>query len=92
MRTTALKDRPVEAARGRLLDVVRLIHAALPESDLSARQRLEIRRDLLFLVDESRREIFRPAVAEVLCTAVLAEVARSHPAVATKALRVLGVA
>jgi len=92
MNNPALNDQPVEAARGRLLDVVRLIHAALPESDLSARQRLEIRRDLLFLVDESRREVFRPAVAEVLCTAVLAEVSRDHPAVTRTALRVLGVA
>lgn len=91
MNNPPLSDQPVEEARGRLLEVVRLIHEALPESDLPARQRVGIRRDLLFLVAESRRDVFRPFVAEVLCAAVLAELAEGRlPEQTRKAVLALG--
>jgi len=89
MKAPSLTDRPVEEARGRLVDVVRLIHVALPDSDLPARQLVEIRRDLVFLVAESRREVFRSLVAEVLCTAVLGEVFHDHPELVAKAVTAL---
>ena len=64
-----------EQARAALLDFVRLVQARLPASDLPAREVLDIRRDLVFLVAEARRRTFRPRVVELMCEAVLRELA-----------------
>ncbi len=66
-----------DQARLELLEFIHLVHVALPESNLPARQLLEVRRDLVFLVAESRRRVFRPWVVDVICKAVLAEVSPS---------------
>jgi hypothetical protein len=85
-----LRDRPVDEARLRLLEVMHLIVVALPKCDLPARQMVDVRRDLVFLVAESRRNAFRPVVADALCTAVLAEVSHGLPARTRKAVLALG--
>jgi hypothetical protein len=72
-------DASEETARLELLEFVRLVHATLRGSELSARERLEVRRDLMFLVAESRRSIFRPGVVRVICDAVLTEVSAGQP-------------
>ena len=76
-------DHPDEAsdqvARAELLQVVLIVHHYLPQSDLSVRERVDVRRDLGFLVSESRRPAFRRTVALELCAAVLAEVAPALP-------------
>jgi hypothetical protein len=85
-----LSDQPVDEARVRLLEVVHLIVAALPKCDLPARQMVDVRRDLVFLVAESRRSVFRPVVADALCTAVVAEVSHGLPARTRRAVLALG--
>lgn len=57
--------------RRRLSEDIMIIHGLLPDTDLSARQQLEVRRDLVFLLGESHRSPFRPEVVQVLWAAVL---------------------
>ena len=88
--TPKLSDQPVDEARVRLLEVAHLIVVALPMCDLPARQMVDVRRDLVFLVAESKRNAFRPAVADAICTAVLAEVSQGLPVRTRKAVLALG--
>jgi hypothetical protein len=56
-----------------------------------ARVRLvDVRRDLVFLVAESRRRVFRPVVADAVCTALLTEVSQGLPARTRKAVLAVG--
>jgi hypothetical protein len=57
---------------------------------LPARQLVAVRRDLVLLVAESRRRVFRPVVADAICTAVLAEVSQGLPARTRNAVLALG--
>jgi hypothetical protein len=77
MSQSSMGDGRADAARLELLEFIHLVHVTLPQSDLPARQLLEVRRDLVFLVAESRRRVFRPRVVDVICKAVLAEVSPS---------------
>jgi hypothetical protein len=83
-------DQSVDEARARLLEVVHVIVTALPKCDLPARQMVDVRRDLVFLVAESRRNVFRPVIADAVCTAVLTEVSQGLPARTRKAVLALG--
>jgi hypothetical protein len=67
------------SARGEVLQIVRVVHHYLPESDLSVRESVDVRRDLTFLVFESHRHVFRRPVAVAVCAAVLADVAEALP-------------
>ena len=67
------------AARAELLQVVLIVHHYVPQSGLSVRDRVDVRRDLGFLVSESRRPVFRRSVALAVCAAVLADVAAALP-------------
>jgi hypothetical protein len=65
------------AAQAELLQLVRIIHRHLPGSALSARERVEVRRDLLLLIAETHRHAFRPHVAEEMCASVVSDVSRA---------------
>jgi hypothetical protein len=67
------------AVRAGLLQVVLIVHHYLPESSLSVRERVDVRRDLTFLVSESHRQTFRRAVVLEVSAAMLAEVAQALP-------------
>ena len=68
-----------QAARRHVVEFIRTIHDLLPDSALSARERLDVRRDLLFLAAESQRPVFRTEVAELLSEAVWAELRPTRP-------------
>lgn len=66
-------------ARAEVLQTVRVVQHYLPESSLSARESLDVRRDLTFLVIEAHRQVFRRPVVVAVCAAVVAYVAEALP-------------
>jgi hypothetical protein len=66
-------------ARAEVLHIVRVVHHYLPESSLSVRESVDVRRDLTFLVIEAHRHVFRRPVAVAVCSAVLTYVADALP-------------
>ena len=70
-RMASAEEHDHDMLRRRLSADIMTIHNLLPDTDLSVREQLDVRRDLVFLLGESHRSPFRPEVVEVLWGAVL---------------------
>ncbi len=72
-------DEDEKDARAELVQVVLVVHRYLAQSDLGARERVDVRHDLAFLILESHRRAFRRHVAAQVCASVLSDVSAALP-------------
>jgi hypothetical protein len=66
-------------ARADLVQLVLVVHRYLAHCDLSAREWVDVRHDLMFLISESHRHALRRYVAAQVCASVVWDVSMALP-------------